>query len=90
MLERGRQDDKWGPQSHENGTSASLAQIRELARAECDQAFAMGAGTWRHILDEEIAEANAETNSDALYVELTQVAAVAVAWMQDLLNKKAS
>ena len=45
----------------------------------CQRAFAEGRGTWRHILQEEVAEAYAETGA-LLGVELVQVAAVAAQW----------
>lgn len=84
--ERGRQDARWGEQSHPDGTSLSLEHTaaREAARQECDLAAAAGVVTWRHILNEEVREAFAETSVEALRRELVQVAAVAVAWIEDL------
>lgn len=84
--ERGRQDARWGEQNQPDGTSLSLEHTaaREAARQECDLAAAAGAVTWRHILNEEVREAFAETSVEALRRELVQVAAVAVAWIEDL------
>ena len=78
--EIGRQNDKWGEQNHPDGTQAPEdADLANYTRGETQTAFAEGVGTWRHVLDEEVAEAYAETG-DALRVELIQVAAVATQW----------
>ena len=78
-----RQDAKWGDQSqHPDGTADEPAfdtMCADNARRVCQQAFAEGRGTWRHILQEEVAEAYAETGAE-LSIELVQVAAVAVQW----------
>lgn len=77
-----RQDAKWGDQSnHPDGTHPYRYRQAEAnyARLQRQQAFAEGRGTWRHILDEEVAEAYAETGAE-LSTELVQVAAVAVQW----------
>ncbi len=77
-----RQDAKWGDQSeHPDGTHPSRHRQAEAnyVRLQCQQAFAEGRGTWRHILQEEVAEAYAETGAE-LSTELVQVAAVAVQW----------
>ena len=78
-----RQDAKWGDQSsHPDGTADEPAfdtMCADNARRVCQQAFAEGRGTWRHILQEEVAEAYAETGAN-LSTELVQVAAVAVQW----------
>lgn len=52
------------------------------ARRDCASAFRVGKGTWRHILQEEVAEAFAELDPAPLREELIQVAAVAVAWIE--------
>lgn len=65
---------------HPDGTQrAEDVFVANYTRGETQTAFAEGRGTWRHILDEEVAEAYAETG-DALSEELVQVAAVAVQW----------
>lgn len=88
--ERLAQDAKWGEQNHDDGTGNSddLAAAAE-ARAVCQAAFAAGEGTWRHVLDEEIAEAYAEHEPADLRAELLQVAAVAVAWVE-AIDRRAS
>lgn len=78
-----RQDAKWGDQSgHPDGTAEEPVfdtMCADNARRVCQQAFAEGRGTWRHILQEEVAEAYAEAGAN-LSTELVQVAAVAVQW----------
>lgn len=54
------------------------------ARAECQQAFDNGDGTWRHILEEEVRELYAETDPARLLAEAIQVSAVAAAWAEEL------
>jgi hypothetical protein len=81
--ERIRQDQRWGEQNHADGTGAAYdVEMRDAKRAQCDDAFLTGLGTWRHILEEEVAEAFAEEEPENLRAELIQVAAVAVAWVE--------
>lgn len=87
--ERERQDAKWGEQNHHDGTGPGYKTAADSARAECDQAAALGLVTYRHILTEEVQEAFAETDPARLRAELVQVAAVAVAWIQKLDREKA-
>jgi hypothetical protein len=83
--ERKRQDDKWGEQNHYNGTGGESAKHwANVLRRDCERAFQDGRGTWAHILDEEVAEALAESDPAKLRAELIQVAAVAVAWVEKL------
>jgi hypothetical protein len=82
--ERRRQDERWGPQNHPDGTGDWLGAAAALVRKDCDQAAASGKLTWRHILQEEVAEAAAEEGPAELRRELIQVAAVAVAWVEAL------
>lgn len=82
-VEREQQDRKWGEQNHPDGTGgASNKFISERTRANTDRAFQKGEGTWRHILQEEVWEAFAESDPERLRGELIQVAAVAVAWVE--------
>ena len=83
-VERVRQDAKWGEQNHPDGTHATIPSLNraEHAKKNCDAAFKRGAGTWLHILEEEVAEAFAESDPARLREELIQVAAVAVAWVE--------
>jgi hypothetical protein len=81
--ERVRQNVIWGEQNHPDGTgSASWKGLAELLRKECDRATSEKNLTFRHILEEEIAEAFAEADSKNLRTELVQVAAVAVSWIE--------
>ena len=81
--ERARQDAKWGEQNHPDGTgNAGDAHVARLAKSWCDNAAKRGALTYRHILDEEVQEAFAESDPAKLRAELVQVAAVAVAWIE--------
>jgi hypothetical protein len=52
-------------------------RISELAKNDCDAAFAKGEGTWGHVLHEEFCEAMAESDPVRLRAELVQCAAVA-------------
>jgi hypothetical protein len=85
--ERSRQDAKWGEQNHPDGTGITPSISRyeaDVARSECDTAFAEGRGTYKHILLEEVYEALAESDKAKLRTELIQVAAVATAWVEKL------
>jgi hypothetical protein len=94
--ERARQDAKWGPQNHPDGTGTAygLSAVPELdvdfAKQRCDAAFARGAGTWEHILYEEFCEAMAEDDPARLRAELLQTAAVAVHWIEALDRRHGS
>lgn len=89
--ERYAQDAKWGQQNHPDGTGPTIPTLNraDYARRECDYAHQHGVGTWRHILEEEHAEALAERDPEKLRAELIQVAAVAVAWVE-AIDRRAS
>ena len=74
--ERIRQDRKWGPQNHPDGTGPQWATLLAEARAACNN------DNWAHILREEFYEALVETEPEKIKTELIQVAAVAVAWAE--------
>jgi hypothetical protein len=81
--ERARQNIKWGEQNHPDGTGdAAAVAAADFAKAECDKAAKEGRCDWRYILDEEVAEAFAESDLVRLRTELIQVAAVAVSWVE--------
>lgn len=81
---------KWGEQSHPDGTgSESDKKAAAFARELTDSRAEAGDVTWRDILREEVAEAFAESDPARLDAELTQVAAVAVAWKEDLAMRSA-
>lgn len=89
--ERIRQLKKWGRQHRENGTSTIWEEHANYCRGVCDAQEAngppegyTGGATWFSVLREEFFEAAAEENKQNLRKELIQVAAVAVAWIEDL------
>jgi hypothetical protein len=100
--ERERQDAKWGVQNHPSGTggegehweSDTLREVRrdraKQAINACDLAASQKRLTWRHILNEELAEAVAEDESADLREELVQVAAVAVGWIECIDRRRAA
>lgn len=61
-----------------------------IAKLACDRATREGTCTWAHVLDEEAAEALAETDPVKLRAELIQVAAVALHWASNLDRRGAS
>ena len=83
--ERVRQRAKWGVQVLPNGTGGPGARaVAEWARQDCQSAAAAGRVTWADVLEEEVAEAFAESDPVRLRAELVQVAAVAVQWIEAL------
>jgi len=88
--ERRRQDEKWGEQNHPDGTGGVQARaLSDALRELCDREHEAGAPTWAAILAEEVGEAFAESDEDALRVELLQVAAVAQQWVEALDRRRA-
>lgn len=88
--ERDRQIAKWGEQHHPDDTGGWALNVRAKdARRACQAAaqHVEGGPGWRLILDEEVAEALAETDRVKLRDELIQVAAVAVAWVEDIQSR---
>jgi hypothetical protein len=93
-----RQIHKWGVQNHPDHTGAGWNLAGYNARPDTNDAEAMaelfkqindkhvtrGTLSWSVILQEEMYEALAESDPDALATELVQVAAVAVAWVRDI------
>ena len=88
VQERKRQDDKWGPQNHLNGTSKTYKIEADNAKEETDKAAREERLTWRHILTEEFWEAMAEEDVPKLEVELVQIQAVAQAWIEALKRRE--
>lgn len=85
MAERNRQDALWGEQNHKDGTgSPGYKEESAFFKSMCDEAAKQGTITYRHILQEEVYEAFAESDKSKLRAELIQVAAVAVAWVEKL------
>lgn len=92
LAERRRQEDKFGEQSHPDGTgpdhvwafTGPASFVADCARSECGRLFEEGYGTWLAVLREEIAEAFAESDPAKIREELIQVAAVAVNWAEHI------
>lgn len=85
VRERLAQDEKWGRQNHPNGTGMLGDRERaNSARHVCEVMFRNGMGSWRDILHEEVEEAFAEHDPAKLREELIQVAAVALAWVENM------
>ena len=83
--ERVRQDAKWGPQNHPDGTGADAVHLHigsDIAKSICNAAAREGRLRWAMILAGEVAEALEETGPDRLRAKLIQVADVAVAWIE--------
>ncbi|MEV4839866.1 NUDIX domain-containing protein [Nonomuraea sp. NPDC049486] len=88
--ERVAQDRRWGVQEGlTDGTGPQHGDEAERAKRETGEASREGRLTWRHVLVEEVLEAFAEEDPDRLRAELTQVAAVAVKWIQDIDRRAA-
>lgn len=92
--ERRRQDEKWGALSEKDfklpdGTGQEGdAQAAADMKAACDANHKAGVGTWRDILEEEVAEAFAESDVSKLRAELVQVAAVASKWIESIDQRR--
>lgn len=97
--ERERQDELWGEQHHPNGTGPLLAlewfpntfvvgpaaaDIEGWAKRRYEAERRQNTGTYEHILTEEWAEVIASDDPAKLRVELIQLAAVAVAWVEKI------
>ncbi|GAA4221105.1 ADP-ribose pyrophosphatase YjhB (NUDIX family) [Streptosporangium album] len=82
--ERVAQDAMWGWQEHPDGTGPERTAAADRAKRDLEEAKAGEGVTWRHILHEEVLEAFAEDDPEALRAELVQAAAVAVKWIQAL------
>lgn len=88
MAEMQKQLDRWGDQTHPNGTSEEHREQCDAARVECDRADKDGGVTWLHILNEEFLEAASEENEENLVKELVQVMAVCGSWLKDIRQKR--
>lgn len=93
ILERRRQEAKWGQQDlpDGDGTTERLYLHAEAEKARCDKAHDERRCTFAHVLREEVAEALAECAPDndperraRLRRELIEVAAVCVKWVESL------
>lgn len=74
-----------GQQTLPDGTGGTWREVdRKHAQELADFRASEGTLTWLHVLEEEVAEALAETDVGKLRAELIQVAAVAVQWIEAL------
>lgn len=83
--ERQRQLAKFGEQHHPDGTGLPVYEhAARRYREQADRNAASGVLAWRDVLLEEVYEALAESDPEALGTELVQVAAVCAAWVADI------
>lgn len=82
--ERTRQLAVYGEQHHPDGAQRDDVVSAELYRDLYEVAVAAGVVTWRNILLEEVYEATSEQDDKLRRDELLQVAAVALAWVEDI------
>jgi hypothetical protein len=83
--ERDAQEAKFPDQELPSGTGGSGRWDRaEAYKGMCEYAREAGQLTWTHVLEEEVAEALAESDVALLREELIQVAAVAVRWVEQI------
>lgn len=87
VAERARQD-KLHPGTFPDGTGSRAAAAARILREACDSSTRSGKVTFAHVLAEECAEALEEFDPGCLRVELVQVAAVAVRWIEALDERR--
>lgn len=102
-MERGRQDEKWGPQNHpdlaevfkgetpDQVASGYFIPTAGFAKCMCESDFDQGYPNWAAVLIEELAESIEQAalgDTKELRKELIQVAAVAVAWVEAIDRRK--
>ena len=97
-LERQKQDEKWGEQTHPcldqtllnregSCTPQRMCENYEIpsetrAKFMCDNSFKNGTGTYAHIALEEFAEVLSEFDITKRRQELVQLTAVCLAWIE--------
>lgn len=91
VLERKRQIEKWGVQHRPEGNDEKYKIICDMIKANCDSKEKKGplpgytgGADWKTILHEEFLEATCEPDKAKRRKELIQVAAVCVAWIEDM------
>lgn len=81
--ERQRQNQRWNEHDLPDGTGLpGDADTRDRLRILYRLDHHVGRGTWRHLLNEAVANACAETDPATLRAELIKVAAAATAWIE--------
>jgi len=90
--ERDRAMQKWGVQSHPDGTADSKLNVfsREKQRERVDRQAETRNSNWFDILLEEVKEARAESDLVALDKELCQVMQVCLVWREDIWRRMAA
>jgi hypothetical protein len=89
LIERRRQEAKFGQQDLPDGTSAKLWKgYADTARRHYDEAVRQGRLTNRHILAEEFWEVMGEEDEDKLDAELTQVMGVCGKWKEQIRRRR--
>ncbi|HEY0936018.1 MAG TPA: hypothetical protein VGD91_20035 [Trebonia sp.] len=90
--ERCRQERRWGPQNHPDGTGPTPQRtlLRDQTRTHVNTAIDTGTRTWLKVLTEEVNEAACEDDPGLLRAELVQVAAVTVAWIEAIDRRSTS
>jgi hypothetical protein len=89
--ERAAQNTKWGEQNHPDGTGgACRCRAADEQRRWTNMQAAEKTLTWTDVLEEEVAEALAETDPAKLRAELIQIAAVAAAWAEAIDRRLAA
>lgn len=87
--EREQQMEKWGSQDHPSGTGSEVADtFANQWKTVCDIKNSLDNDDWATIAAEEFFEVLAETDPDKLLNEVTQLTAVGLAWMENLIDKK--
>lgn len=89
--ERVRQVEKWGVQRHPDIDPNLEARYREaerMVKGRNDHKEVHCAATWDTILLEEVYESFTAESVEDRIKELTEVAAVAVAWIEDLQSRE--
>lgn len=91
LAERSRQHAKWGRQDLPDGTVRDHDAVLRATEAQtrCAEAALLGTLTYRHIAEEEDAEAFAETDEARLEAELIQSIAVRVQWVEAIRRRRA-
>lgn len=89
IVERRRQEQAWPGEQLSNGTGGDTArQLSDLVRKAVDALNNTLSNTFAHVLVEEVLEALAETNLDALRKEVVQIGAVAVKWIEHIDRRR--
>lgn len=93
--ERIRQDAKFGNQTQNLDVDPTESQEFRLfkekaARRRCQDDFKNGMGSWQVILQEELMEACAAPDEQSRRTELVQLAAVCVAWIENIDRRAAA